>query len=325
MILKLSQDTDYINKGKSLIYYETKPRLVFCYHFDSKTWSTGCSSKDEGAHQRIEFLKKLISSRVPDFHIKGISTLGIDRFTGGNMCHVLFDHFEREYRASEKNLTYDNFLLCDTSWDWIKKTSENIIKPIHRVFYLKPYALYLTDDLIVYNEDLRPKHPANNCSQDYLTYLRNRFHEYACKISSSETLAANHKPETKRYANKKIFVSRKNKVRGATNLKEVETVFSDHGFKTLYFEDLSFEDQILASFYATHFAGFHGAGLTNIIACQGNAVIYEVFTSKGSRAYVRIAKALGNRYLAYDERNSEQPLEVNCSKLEEALKTLPEN
>ena len=108
----------------------------------------------------------------------------------------------------------------------------------------------------------------------------------------------------------------------ARNQEEVESLFSHYGFKILHFEDLSFEDQILTAFNAKYLAGFHGAGLTNLIACQHSAAIFEIFTSKGTMAYKLVAEALGNQYTAYNEMASEDPLNIDCTKLNQMLKGL---
>ena len=312
--------TNLVNKGKSLVYYTLDKRAVFCYHYATNKWSIGSINVER---EYIKTLKNLISKCNHDFHITGKSVIGIDGFTRGNMCHVLFDHFEREFQASQENIDYENFLLCDTSWDWAKESFEKVAKTPHKISYLLPNTLYLIDNLIVYSQKLLPRHPANDADKNYLTYLRGRFHEFACKlIAAKSSNVGSDGIDTQPTTDQKIFISRRSISRMARNQEEVESLFSHYGFKILHFEDLSFEDQVLTAFNAKYLAGFHGAGLTNLIACQHSATIFEIFTSKGTMAYKLVAEALGNHYTAYNEMTSEDPLNIDCTKLNQMLKDL---
>ena len=73
----------------------------------------------------------------------------------------------------------------------------------------------------------------------------------------------------------RIFVSRKSKTRLPPNQKEIEALFDNYGFKTLYFEDLTTSQQRLYMANAKFVAGIHGAGLINLIACRSSTVVLE--------------------------------------------------
>jgi capsular polysaccharide biosynthesis protein len=74
-----------------------------------------------------------------------------------------------------------------------------------------------------------------------------------------------------------IYVSRsKAKGRFITNEREVIDVLASLGFKTIYFEDYSLEDQIKLTYNCKNLIGLHGANLTNLMFMKFDSNILEL-------------------------------------------------
>lgn len=75
----------------------------------------------------------------------------------------------------------------------------------------------------------------------------------------------------------KIYVSRsKTKRRPMNNERKVEDLLAKKGFKVLFFEDYTFEEQIRFMKSARVVIAPHGAGLTNIVYCAPSTIIVEL-------------------------------------------------
>ena len=77
-------------------------------------------------------------------------------------------------------------------------------------------------------------------------------------------------------ANSKIYVSRTGSTRSPENEKEVEAIFSKHGFEIVRAEELSFLEKIQKFRNVTHLAGIHGAGLVNLIWMQPGTKMLDI-------------------------------------------------
>jgi len=100
----------------------------------------------------------------------------------------------------------------------------------------------------------------------------------------------------------KIFISRsKAPKRKIINQKEVEQFLSKAGFAIVNMEDLSFEQQVSASYNAKHIIAQHGAGLTNILFCKEGTAILELkpksFTYLTGNCFLELAQAAKLNYL----------------------------
>lgn len=74
-----------------------------------------------------------------------------------------------------------------------------------------------------------------------------------------------------------LYVSRsKAKGRFIINEKEVMETVESLGFKTIYFEDYSLEDQIKIMYNCKNLIGLHGANLTNLMFMNPNSNILEL-------------------------------------------------
>lgn len=72
----------------------------------------------------------------------------------------------------------------------------------------------------------------------------------------------------------RIYISRQR--RTLTNELEVQELVQRYGFQIVRLEQLSLDDQVALFARARAVMGFHGAGLSNILYCQAQPLIFEI-------------------------------------------------
>ena len=106
----------------------------------------------------------------------------------------------------------------------------------------------------------------------------------------------------------KFFIDRKDKTtRKILNNDEVINVFKEKGFKVLYLEDYSIEEQAHLFHNAKVIAGIHGAGLTNLIFCKEGTKVIELQNHVNVTTYftISIQLDLDYNYILPNEFNYE--------------------
>ncbi|TVR25574.1 MAG: glycosyltransferase family 61 protein [Nitriliruptor sp.] len=95
-----------------------------------------------------------------------------------------------------------------------------------------------------------------------------------------------------------IYVSRQNTPRRAlSNEQELEGALSSNGFKVVYAEKLSLQEQMRVFRRATSIVAPHGAGLANLIWSEQPCRVVEIFPhGMHNDCYARLAASLGFRY-----------------------------
>ncbi len=95
---------------------------------------------------------------------------------------------------------------------------------------------------------------------------------------------------------RRLYVSRQGK-RGVLNDEEVASVLSGYGFMPIRPETMTFDEQVSVFSEADVIVGAHGAGLSNIIFCSGQAAIIELFPWSEWRPFFwAICNRFGFRY-----------------------------
>jgi capsular polysaccharide biosynthesis protein len=111
---------------------------------------------------------------------------------------------------------------------------------------------------------------------------------------------------------RRLYVSRrKAQKRKVANESEMLPLLERHGFRTVCFEDYSFEEQALMSMQSDRMVSLHGAGLTNMLFMDRGSCILEL-RARGdthSNSYFSLASALGipYHYLLCDPRDGADP------------------
>ena len=133
-------------------------------------------------------------------------------------------------------------------------------------------------------------------------------------------------------AGNKIYISRsKARKRKLVNEEECVATLSKYGFKTIYFEDYSFEQQVQIALNAQYLISNHGAGLTNMLFMKSGSKVLELRKNGDAHnnCYFALASALHLKYY-YQLCNPENPDEdanmanliVDCQLLRENIEQM---
>lgn len=200
----------------------------------------------------------------PDFasekneHIDSKSALlSID--SGSNyfhwMCHVLPRiKLLKEYGIDWNEI--NKIILPENRGNFIDETLSILDIPIHKIIETDKNTTYTFDSLIIPCKPNRHIHLAPWS----IDFLRDNF------------LREKQKQE------KKFFISRRsNTGRCIENENELSNILSQEGYETIYLEDYSVYQQADIFNSAKEIVAIHGAGLTNLIFCQPNTKLIELF------------------------------------------------
>jgi capsular polysaccharide biosynthesis protein len=166
-----------------------------------------------------------------------------------------------------------------------------------------------------------PSHTAlsGNFNEDIIRGLRTFYTDYYNKAHNN-TLG------------NKIYISRsKAQTRKIKNEEEVISVLSSYGFITVFFEDISFDQQVRIAINTKYLISNHGAGLTNILFMKAGSSVFELRRSGDilNNCYFALASALDIRYFyqicdseKFDEDASTANLVVDCDILKKNLELM---
>ena len=124
----------------------------------------------------------------------------------------------------------------------------------------------------------------------------------------------------------KIYVARKPdaKNRRVVNHDEVEALARRAGFTTVYFEDLSLQEQIAVASRARTMIAPHGSGMTHTLFMPESSSIIEFFPYQRRAScdcYERLAPVVSHRYAALESvSDCSNHVEVDLHELEDILK-----
>ena len=101
--------------------------------------------------------------------------------------------------------------------------------------------------------------------------------------------------------NKNVFVTRKNRLKGMESrgiqyIDEIESLFARNSFEVIAFEELSLVDQISTIKNAQVVAGFHGAGLANIVWSKNKCKVVEISESRITNHFKHLASICKHEY-----------------------------
>ncbi|MBM18063.1 MAG: hypothetical protein CL947_03290 [Epsilonproteobacteria bacterium] len=186
--------------------------------------------------------------------------------------------------------------------------ASKIIEPI------LDYECLQADELIVPSVPARFIPPQNNHNYAqahlmslyapswHLSWLREKFLPLAQQHCSNHNFCT------------KVFLSRNDAARKINNEDDVFAYFEQKGFKKYTLTNLSFLEQIQLFHQATHIIGTHGSNMTNIIFCNPDTQIIELFQNQLDSSYwfisqqlkfqhhcIKVAKSIsGDRYISTD-------------------------
>lgn len=124
---------------------------------------------------------------------------------------------------------------------------------------------------------------------------------------------------------RRIYVSRaKQKIRRVINEKDFTSLLQKYGFETIYFEELSFKEQVVLMNETAILIGVHGANLANIMFMHPQTRIIEIEDEAWRNfVYFRLANYMNLSYynircknnLQIEAKNSDVSIDLNNLKL----------
>ena len=131
-------------------------------------------------------------------------------------------------------------------------------------------------------------------------------------------------------ATRKIYAARASSgVRNIQNALEVEMMLQRWGFEKVYFEQLSFLEQVQLMHETVVFLGVHGAGMTNMLFLQQKAKVIELLNEEyGDLCYFRLASCLTLPYFCVpcsglnQELANQSNIIVNLKLLEQTIEVV---
>lgn len=95
----------------------------------------------------------------------------------------------------------------------------------------------------------------------------------------------------------KVFISRQHSgIRKIINEDEIFALFESFGFKRYHLEDLSFLEQVALFHGADVLIAAHGASLNNVVFCNPETVVVEIFQERSDLTYWYLCQKLPIRY-----------------------------
>jgi hypothetical protein len=200
-----------------------------------------------------------------------------DFWSAGNYYHWLIDSLPRLLSVKEE-LASDKFSLLLPSDP--PKFIVNTLKwfNISDITYInKGEYLYISELLLPY-------------------YLAGSGHIHPEKVSLVKSFFTKAINSTVNF--EKIYVSRgKQKARRVKNESEIVEIMIKHGFKVVYFEDHSFDEQVNLARKAKIMISSHGANLTNVMFMEAKTKVLELIRSDTPNfCYWALASVCGIRY-----------------------------
>lgn len=244
--------------------------------------------------QALEIKKSFFNAYSSIDKFSSAAVLCVDKFTGGNMYHVVYCHLFRwwQFENDQKfdQLDKKQYIFCDNTWPWAKFIIQDIMN-IDALF-LAPSKIYQLDHLILPWSCIESSQaPLLGC-KSHLSF--SFLHEIRAKLFK---YLHNNKQSKRR----RIYISRQMSRRRAIDGEEKLIEFlRSLGFEILTLETMTPDEQLLAFCESDYIVSPHGAGLSNIIACASSANIYEIHCEGGMQCYRRLAILLGLNYIQFN-------------------------
>lgn len=222
-----------------------------------------------------------------------------DIFPGVNPCHFLYDKLPRVDLFV--NYVKSFFILIQNEYS--KKIFNKIYPKLKLYSPDKKRGTLAIKNMYISSASFR----------DYVHTLNWNSNKFIPKYFES-LIAAQSDISLENYPDK-IFISRSDaRYRNATNSIELEEYFHKKGYSVVRMSDLEPVEQMAIISNASHIAGIHGAGLTNLIFSQRtNCKVLEIFPETyGSPAYILASNFIGFKYfcfVAYSPNNSDYLIE----------------
>lgn len=223
-----------------------------------------------------------------------------------NYFHWLTDALPR-LLASEKHIK-EHLILLSGMYGRESFVTQSLEILNSKAFFFEPVKNYKVTELLVPGYTA----PTGNYNKTMINSLRERF------ISENKVTPF-----------RKIYISRQKATkRKIINEDKVISLFKEYRFEIHFFEDYNFKKQVQLAQQASHLAGLHGAGLTNMLFMQAAGKIFELRQAGDdhNNCYFSLASVLGYDYFyLLSGPDGPDPLYANITVDIDALKIAIEN
>jgi len=225
----------------------------------------------------LQWIQKKSGENV--FKIPGkvavISQHGAARYFGlsANYYHTLCEVFARLALLEMHNIEYDRLYVPTTEKFMLEALElwgidvSKVVSPVDDDFCLQAEELIVPS--LVINTSVGHKHSGNFQHPTTLKYMREKL-----------LVGAQKKGVDISKFSKRVFITRKdalNNPRHIVNEDEIFEMFEKKGFKRYSLCNLSVAEQIMLFHNAEIVVSEQGSGLTNILFCQPNTKVIEIF------------------------------------------------
>jgi hypothetical protein len=205
-----------------------------------------------------------------------------DHWAAGNYYHWLVDSLPRLLLLRVK---YPHCVLLAPApvHDYVRITTQalgfQLLQPVLATEFTHVLKLFM------------PSHVAPPGKQDP---------ELMRQVRSEVKQALGHFGAAKTSTGRRLYVSRsKQKFRRLVNESELAMLFDKYGIETIYFEEMSFEQQVATMQGVELLIGLHGANLTNMLFLNANARVIELMNNTiCNLCYFQLASNLELAYYA---------------------------
>jgi hypothetical protein len=210
---------------------------------------------------------------------EGLLALIDDWHAGFNVCHALFDKLTRLGAVRDLFADQPITALTFTEAPWYGQALAAL-----GCGHLRPTAARWSikaDRLVMLSNHRRGAvmHPAFSAAPHALSLIEQNF-------------------QARTPGDRRLYIARTDSViRNIVNEAEVQALFVAHGFEVHALSGLTFAEQQALFQQASHVAGIHGAGLTNLAFSHPSTRVLEMMPpTTGTFAYWLMAGALGMSY-----------------------------
>lgn len=187
------------------------------------------------------------------------------------------------------NIQYD-FLYAPIHKSYMKEAMNLWGIDPEKIIEASDNVIVQADNLIV--PSLVSKIFTNGCPR-----LSHYTPEYIVRYIRNKLLTGAHKQETNFQGCKKVFISRKDAgSRKMLNEDEVFELFQAAGFEKYVLSDLTLVEQIRLFNNADIVVGALGSGMANVIFCNDNVLVIDIFQARRDTTIYYLCQTLGFSY-----------------------------
>jgi hypothetical protein len=228
--------------------------------------------------ERIFPLANIINLPQPEFVHGTIAVLA--QGGCGNYYHWMLELLPRFAILEESKIHYD-YIYTQVRFDFMKESLTLLGVDLNGVIPANKDRYIQADRLVVPSV----ASPFGYATPFAIDFLRTKFIPLAQKTIDSSNFS------------KRVFISRnKNSIRRIKNEEEVFKLFEPYGFVKYELENLSILEQVALFYHAEIIVGEHGAGLANIVFCQPETQVVEIFQARYDAMYWYLSQQVGLRY-----------------------------